>query len=502
MTLSKGIGFLFFRNLFIAMYYFFKILQKAALAAVLLACCTPAFSQQLPKERLSLQHGAHRIGKRTDDAMNRWRSYRFGQFIHWGVYSVLGGDYNGKHYTDVGGAAEWIRSWKEVPHEVYDNLYTQFNPSSFRPEQWAAMAKQMGAKYLTITTKHHDGFCLWPSKYTNYTIANTPYKKDILGPLVDAYTKAGIDVYFYFSVMDWHNPDWRYDLKTKDDSVAFDRFKIFTRNQLTELLTNYPQIKGFWFDGTWDNSWKKSGAFSDSLEQYLKALHPGLVMGSRLRADEYGVRGMDSNGELMGDYEQGWERKIPKTFADTHGNDWECVMTIPENGWGYAKTWLGHWKTSGEIIEMMAQTVSLDGNFVLNFGPRADGTFRPEEIKDAAEIGEWMKINGNAIYNCGYAGWEKQDWGYYTKKAGENKVYMIVFNIPVTGKLKVKPAHKMLIEKVYFNNAPQKPLQTEKLDYGASYIDLPATYKSDKPFVITLEIKEGTSSYEGPKAKT
>jgi len=474
------------------MFSFNSIKKFISAFVILLFLIAPvnSFAQETRETPTTLIHGAHHTGKRTDADMNRWRSDRFGQFIHWGLYSILGGDYNGKHYTDAGGAAEWIRSWKELPHEVYDNLYKQFNPVNFNPDQWAAMAKQMGAKYMIFTTKHHDGFCMWPSKYTDYNIANTPYKKDILGPLVNAYTKAGIDVYFYYSILNWHNPDWRYDFKTSNDSIAFDRFKIFVKNQLTELLNDYPQIKGFWFDGTWDNSWKKNGAFSDSLEQYLKTIHPGLIMGSRLRADELGARGKDSNGNLMGDYEQGWERKIPKTFAETNGNDWECVMTIPENGWGYSKTWLGHWKTAEEIIEMMAQTVSLDGNFVLNFGPRGDGTFRKKEVDDAKGIGNWMKQNGDAIYRCGYTGWEKQDWGYYTKNQEGNAVYMLVFNKPVSGKLKVKPGKEIQIEKAYFNTGKKAVLKLEKIDNGASYVVLPDNFHSDKPFVIVLDIKD------------
>lgn len=462
----------------------------------------PAMAITQPKEKIPLQHGAHREGKRMDAAMNHWRGYGLGQFIHWGLYSILAGDYNGKHYSDAGGAAEWIRAWKEVPNTVYDNLYKQFNPASFHPGKWAAMAKQMGAKYVTFTTKHHDGFCLWPSKYTEYDIANTPYKKDIVGPIVEAYTKAGIDVYLYYSILDWHHPDWRYDLKSKEDTITFNQFKLFTKNQLAELLINYPQIKGFWFDGTWDNSWKKSGAFSDSLEQYLKTIHPGLIIGSRLRADEKGVRGFDSNGNLIGDYEQGWERKLPKTFADTHGNDWEAVMTIPENGWGFSKTWLGHWKTTGELLEMMAQTVSLDGNFVLNFGPMADGRFRPEEQQNAREIGEWMKINSTAIYNCDYAGWEKEDWGYYTKKTGDNKVYMLVFNVPVSKSIKIKPSDKTRVTKAYLLTESNKELWLEQLDYGASFIHLPKTINLNKPFIIVLETKAGNENNKGPEAKT
>ncbi|HMP94373.1 MAG TPA: alpha-L-fucosidase, partial [Phnomibacter sp.] len=217
-------------------------------------------------QQIPLKHGAHRSGPRTDAAMQTWRGYGLGQFIHWGVYAMLEGAYQGKNYA---GAAEWIRAWKEVPNAVYDSLYTRFNPSAFNARAWAAMAKQMGVRYLTFTTKHHDGFCLWPSAFTNYTIANTPFKRDIVKEVVDAYTQAGIDVYLYFSVLDWYHPGWRYQLKNSNDSIAFNTFKQFTWNQLTELATRYPSIKGFWFDGTWDESWKKSGPFTDSLEQHL-----------------------------------------------------------------------------------------------------------------------------------------------------------------------------------------------------------------------------------------
>jgi alpha-L-fucosidase len=476
------------------------LIAKLLLGTVIITTAlSPLAISAQAKEKIPLQHGAHRVGKRMDADMVKWRGYGLGQFIHWGLYSILEGKYKGKPYN---GAAEWIRSWKEVPKPEYDSLYKQFNPSSFNPGQWAAMAKQMGAKYLTLTTKHHDGFCLWPSAYTNYTIANSPFKKDMIGPIVDAYTKEGIDVYLYFSVMDWSHPDWRYDLKTKEDSLAFDRFKLFTKNQLTELLQRYPSTKGLWFDGTWDKSWQKSGAFSDSLEQHLKSLIPGLIIGSRLRADEKGNRHFDANGRLMGDYEQGWERKIPKTYDDVHGNDWDCVMTIPENGWGYAEKWLGHWKTTHELLEMTAQCVSLGGNFVINFGPKANGEFRTEEIKNAKEIGDWMKLNNTAIYNCEYAGWEKQDWGYYTKKRDQKKVYMIVFNVPVSGSLRIKPARNMLVDKAYFLSSPQKQLSLEKLDNGASFIHLPKTISVKQPFVIVLETKEGKQGSQGEKAKT
>lgn len=464
--------------------------KKILLTCIFLLNIIIASAQNVSKAKqpIELKHGAHRIGKRTDSAMARWRGYGFGQFIHWGLYAIPGGEWNGKQYN---GAAEWIRSWSGMPKSAYDSLIYQFNPTKFNATAWAKTAKQMGVKYVTITTKHHDGFCLWPSKFSDYNVGNSPYKKDIIGPIVDAYNKEGIDVVLYFSIMDWHNPDWRYDIKTKDDSLAMARFDQYTRNQLLELLKRYPTIKGFWFDGTWDKGWVKQAAFADELEQELRRVHPGLIIGSRLHADEFGKRGDDSNGNLIGDYEQGWERKIPEKIEDVHNNDWECVMTVPENQWGYNKAWNGHIKTADEIIEMLARCRSLGGNFVLNFGPKGDGTLRHEELDLAKKIGEWMHINGDAIYNTTYAGFDKQDWGYFTRKTGTNKVYMVVFNVPVSGALRVKlPAHTS-IGKAYLLTDPGQIFVPEEIASREYFIHLKGElYK--KPFVIVLETTSTT----------
>ncbi|NQX55831.1 alpha-L-fucosidase [Pedobacter panaciterrae] len=450
-------------------------------------------------EKIKLKHGSHREGKRTDAIMQKWRGNGLGQFIHWGLYAIPGGEWNGKQYN---GAAEWIRSWNEMPKPAYDSLIYKFNPVNFNADQWAAIAKDMGARYVTITTKHHDGFCLWPSKYTSYTVANSPWKKDIMKPLVDAYDKAGIDVILYFSIMDWNHPGWRYDIKTRADSIAFEGFKKFTRNQLIELLTMYPKAKGLWFDGTWDKSWIKQAKFADELEAEMRKLRPGLIIGSRFRADEYGKRHFDSNNVLMGDYEQGWERKLPNTIADVHGNDWDCVMTIPENQWGYNKAWKGHIKTSTELIEMTAKAVSLGGNFVLNFGPKGDGSIRDQEKRLALEIGDWMKVNNEAIYNCGYSGLEKQDWGYSTKKTGIDKIYMVVFNIPVSGAYRVKLPAKTAIAKSYLLADQNQVLKVEEVHTNEYFVYANPASQS-KPFVIVLETKKkersGENNYDKAK---
>lgn len=454
-------------------------------------CILPVNAQQTKRSSVALKHGAHRIGKRTDADMQRWREHGLGQFIHWGVYAIPGGFWDGKYYP---GAAEWIRSWKEMPNDAYDNLYREFNPKNFDAKRWAKQAKDMGAKYMIFTTKHHDGFCLWPSKYTDYTIANSPYKKDIVKAIVDAYTKEGIDVHLYFSIIDWSHKGYRSAAPvTKEDSLAYSQFKDFTRNQLIELLTDYPTIKGLWFDGSWDKAWMNEAPWVDELGNELRAMHPGLIIGSRFRADENGKRHYDTNGDLIDDYDQTWERDLPNTIDDLKGSDWDCVMTVPQNQWGYHSEWRGYVKTSYDLIEMMVKSVSLDGNFVLNFGPDGQGNIRPEEITLATEIGEWMKINSEAIYSTSYIGLKQQGWGYYTGK--DNKIYLTVFNRPINNMLHVEiPRGGVKPLKAYFL---ENKVEVEIIDAGRNKhnnslynISVPVDYVSNKPFVIVLEVEQ------------
>lgn len=435
---------------------------------------------------------------RHDDAMKKWRENRFGQFIHWGLYAIPGGEWNGKTYQ---GAAEWLKSFAKINQKSWDSLQHQFNPKKYNPKHWAKMAKNMGVKYVTLTTKHHEGFCLWPSEFTDFDIESTPYKMDLLGEFVDAYNKEGIDVNFYYSVLDWHHPDWRYKIENEAGKLAFKRFMEFTENQLTELIKRYPTVKGLWFDGTWDQCWKDNGKFSYDLEKRLKELSPGLIINSRMRADEYGSRHFDSNGVLMGDYESGYERRLPNSWdVDVTKNDWECCMTIPENQWGYHKDWsISYVKSSYELIEMLVQCTSQNGNFLLNFGPKGDGSFRDEEIRIAKEIGVWMQKNSSAIYACGYAGLKKQSWGYYTKPKNSNKINMVIFNKPLADQYRVKLAKGNLINKAYLLSKPDKTLEFQEISKQEYLINAPKV-KGNKPFVIVLELDDKGSKKFHQKA--
>lgn len=444
----------------------------------------------LPAEQeVELKYGANRLGKRHDAAMEKFRDNRLGAFIHWGLYAIPGGEWNNKVYH---GAAEWLKSWAKVPTDQWLQLMDQWNPQKFNAKKWAQAAKEMGVKYVKITTKHHEGFCLWPSKYTKYTIANTPYKKDILGELVKAYNDVGIDVHFYFSVLDWSHPDWRYRIKSEEDSIAFQRFLTFTDNQLKELATRYPTVKDFWFDGTWDASIKKNGWWTAHVEQMLKELIPGVTINSRLRADDYGKRHFDSNGHLMGDYESAYERRLPDPVKDLQVTkwDWEACMTIPENQWGYHKDWsLSYVKNPTEILQNIVHAVSMGGNMVVNFGPQADGDFRPEEKNVIKTIGRWMDKYGECIYGCDYAGLSKQDWGYYTRK--QDQVYMVVFNPPYSKQLRVQlPKGHQILEATLLNGEKVQVTETTRNEYN---IGMPKE-GAQEPFVIRLKLKVAEAS--------
>lgn len=452
----------------------------------------------LKADTVPLKYGSHRTGNRTDAAMERWRDYGLGQFIHWGVYAIPGGHWEGKTYD---GAAEWIRSWSgnSTPENwkaTYDKLYKQFNPVDFDAKKWAKQAKEMGAKYLIFTTKHHDGFCLWPSKYTDYTVKNTPFKRDIVKEVVDAYTAEGIDVYLYFSIIDWNHPGYRSAAPaTADDSMAYEDFKKFTRNQLLELLERYPATRGLWFDGTWDPAWIRQAAYADALEQELRTIHPGLIIGSRFRADENGKRHFDSNNKLMGDYEQGWERKLPATYDVIKGRDWDGVMTIPPNQWGYNSDWHSSYvKTADDLSQMLMQAVSLGGNLVVNFGPDGNGNIRPEENAIAQQLGQWVKKMAPAIYSVRYANLPKPDYGYYTRKG--QQLYLTVFNRPLNNivRIAIPRDHIDQPKQVSLNNII---LPMKRIDMGLdrdknSYYDitLPGSFETGTSFILVIDLEK------------
>lgn len=370
--------------------------------------------------------------RRTDKDIEKWRDNRIGMFIHFGVYSMLGGEWKGK---SIAGAAEWIRG--STDKEEYDALYKGFNPEKFSAEEWVGMAKTLGARYITITTKHHDGFCLWPSKYTEYNIGNTPFKRDIIGELCAEAKKQGIDMYLYYSIIDWNQKDFMAKLPATDEEKArYARYIEFMRNQCTELLERYPDTKGMWFDGRWDPAYKQQPWIGKEMEEYLRKIKPGIVLGDRVRA-------YDS----FADYNSGYERKLPVRRPPV---DWEACMTLSEGTWGYHKSWVGHGiKTPANIVRWISHTIGMGGNMVVNIGPRGDGSLNPDETIRLKEVGRWVHSYADAIYGTDGLAIDEQ----LTAKAGGmrvgpgegpfaatdgKKVHVILNTWPETNRLKVK----------------------------------------------------------------
>src|ERR1043165_3572234 len=320
------------------------------------------------------------------DRLQWWRESRFGMFIHWGLYSILAGEWGGR--DDY---AEWIRNSAHIPLEVYDRLVARFNPVKFDAGAWAGMAKDAGMKYVTITTKHHDGFCLFDSRLTDFCIRSTPFRRDIMKEMADASRRHGIHQCWYHSIMDWHHPDYlpRRDWEAETRPVGNARFARYVEHrpgQVAELLTGYGDIGVMWFDGQWEGTWTHE--LGRALYARCRALQPDVIVNNRVEGWSP-VRITDPLGDFRTP-----EQEVPATGWP--GVDWESCITMNRN-WGYnAKD--KDFKSVPALIGLLVETASKGGNLLLNVGPRADGTFPEESVERLEGIGKWMRVNGDAIY--------------------------------------------------------------------------------------------------------
>jgi alpha-L-fucosidase len=233
----------------------------------------------------------------SGDHMEWWREARFGMFIHWGLYSIPAGEWQGQT-----GHGEWIRDTAQIPIAQYDQFVGQFKPVKFNADQWVRIAKDAGAKYIVITTKHHDGFCLFDSKFTDYDMMSTPFKRDIMKELAEACRREGLRICWYHSIMDWHHPDYlprRGWEKRPSDGADFNRYVSYLKNQVRELLTNYGDIGVMWFDGEWENTWNHERG--QDLYDFVRSLQPNVIVNNRIDKGRGGMGGMSDAG-FAGDY--------------------------------------------------------------------------------------------------------------------------------------------------------------------------------------------------------
>lgn len=442
-----------------------------------------------------------------NERMEWWREARFGMFIHWGVYAQMAGVYNG--HEQKRGGAEWIMNRMKVPVADYRKMAKDFNPVNYNPDEWVRMAKDAGMKYIVITAKHHDGFALFDSKASDWNVVDaTPYGKDLLKPLAEACKKYGMKLGFYYSqAQDWNNPGgsaarkemregWAnpdsalIDAYTKEHNGHWDPWqttKTFDQYinevavpQVKEILSNYGDISVLW----WDTPTNMTDDAALKLQEALK-LQPKIITNDRLKRPNF-----------SGDTKTP-EQKIP-TQAELDGMDWETCMTM--NGtWGF-RTSDDKWKSTETLIRNLCDIASKGGNYLLNVGPKPDGTFPQESIDRLKSIGDWMKVNGEAIYASERSPLAPLSWGRCTMKVEKGKtfLYFSVFEWPADGKLVVPGlSNKVVSAKLLANGVK---LRTLPATAGLT-ISLPAKAPDTIASVIKVEVKGVVADAYATKGK-
>ena len=359
----------------------------------------------------------------------RWfTEARFGLFIHWGLYA------NGARH-------EWLMNHEEIPIEEYERKYFKhFNPDLYNPEAWAQAAAEAGMRYFVITTKHHEGFCLWDTQQTDYKAPNTEAGRDLLRPMVEAFRARGLHVGFYYSVIDWHHPQNFIDnrvgpyrnlsaeeIAEKNKGRDQKIYAKYIRDQVTELLTGYGPIDILWFDYSYppedpaDFS-KGKGRLaweSEKLVETVRSLAPDILLNDRID--------LPGSGDIVTP-----EQYTPAKGMEVDGKPvvWEACQTF-SGSWGYHRDEM-RWRSSAEIIHTLIDCVSKNGNLLLNVGPNGRGEMDARALKSLKEIGAWMRVNSDSIYGCGAApeGFEPPSGCAYTYNKAKNRLYLHILSWP------------------------------------------------------------------------
>ncbi|HSW46527.1 MAG TPA: alpha-L-fucosidase [Phycisphaerae bacterium] len=387
--------------------------------------------------------------------MQWFRQAKFGLFIHWGPVSIKG--------TEIG----WSRSAErpgrqgkgEVPVEIYDNLYKQFNPTGFNADEWVATAKAAGVKYLVFTSKHHDGFCMFDTKLSDYKITNSPFKRDICAELADACHRAGLKLGWYYSQPDWHHPDYR----TENHA----RYLQYMHGQVRELLTNYGKVDIMWFDGLggsaedWD---------ADNLFRMIRSQQPGILINNR--------------AGLPADYDTP-EQKIGQAEG---GRPWETCMTIGEQ-WAYKPN--DYVKSLKECLHVLIKVVGGDGNLLFNVGPRPDGRIEPEQVDRLKAMGQWLQTNGRTIFGTRGGPFIRDYWGTSTHR--DRTVYLHVLGWD-EGRVRLAPVPRKILSAALQDGSPVEFKQT------AGHITLIVPPQRQDPIdtIVTLQLDRSAGGLKLP----
>ncbi|MGJ8633003.1 MAG: alpha-L-fucosidase [Luteolibacter sp.] len=386
-------------------------------------------------------HSAEELIAETDEAfherMEWFTDSQFGLFIHYGVYSTLGGEWNGE---SINGYAEWIQRWGKITPEEYIPLAKNFRPDKLDADLWVKTAKEAGMKYMVITTKHHEGFCLWNSALTDYDLGDqNDFDRDILGELKAACDKHGLKFGTYYSIIDWHHPSQRAERSTNQTPMNDkEGYVKYMKGQLKELIDNYdPAI--MWFDGDWANWWTLDDG--TDLYNYLRELSPEMIINNRV----------SKRREFKKDYGTP-ENSTP---GDALDHVWEACWTV-NHSWGFKKSDTT-WKSIDELIQKQIDINTKGGNLLLNVGPKADGSWPEGSTKLLTQMGDWNREHEEAVYETELLESLPQDWGRLsqTKASDEEsgELFAYVFAWPDDGLLKIEGIETGSVEATTYDGA-------------------------------------------------
>lgn len=408
--------------------------------------------------------------KTNAESLKEWQDLKFGLFVHWGPVSLRG--------TEIG----WSRG-REVPIEEYDNLYKEFNPVLFDAQKWVGMIKSAGMKYLIITSKHHDGFCIWDSEFTDYDIMSTPYKRDVLKELSDECKRQGILFGTYHSIADWHHPHYttRYggDPRPLEES-NMQWYVYYLKNQVRELIDKY-DTDILWFDGEWEDAWTHE--YGMELYKYIRGLKNDILINNRIDKGRQGMEGMTKSAEYAGDFATP-EQEIGAFHPEI---PWESCITIC-NQWAWKPN--DEIKSLEECIQTLARTVGGGGNLLLNVGPMLDGRVEQRQINRLTEMGSWLEKNGESIYGTSGGPFKPTNSMVSTHK--DKRIFVHLFALP--GSQLVLPAlHKTKILSAKLLNGKELTFKQTKENI---LIDLPGKPLDTINTVIMLELNKEAASLE------
>lgn len=363
----------------------------------------------------------------------KFQDMKFGLFIHWGIYSILG---NG----------EWVMHDKNIPYDSYKRLAGFFNPQDFNAKEWVAFAKQAGMKYITITSRHHDGFSMFGTKMSPYNIVDaTPYHKDPLMELANECEKEGIELHFYYSLLDWGRPDYAFGSPIVDGKPVkgdWESYIKFMKDQLTELITKYPGVKGIWFDGDWERT--RVNWHYDEIYALIHKLNPAIMIGNN-----HHVAPKDGEDFQM------FEKDLPGANTTGFSPD-QVIGKLPletcetiNGSWGFNITDRS-FKSSKQIIQYLVGDAGRNANFLLNIGPMPNGKIQPEFTDTLAIVGAWVKKNGESIYGTRGSYVPPQPWGVITTKA--KNMYVHITSPQGEGYIFIPKVKEKVSKAVLFSN--------------------------------------------------